>query len=244
MRRIPAFLGEFGLRIRFFAPYVNTICLREPTVVEIEPGDEALFPNAAKYEYVDRVDDYGRGAKARPPDLEVEPTFFAPRAAELQLREIFDVVVAPRKREYGSAKNWSAWPVLTEWVAGDGYDVFAAGAPDSSYDVPCLWAWRFDRFLDASIEAIRGARLVVATDAGIAHLAVACGTPLLIVTYRGLVAPGAVYDSTGRLARPEYWPVRVDEYYEKANHAGIAIETIDGWDKPDDVRTRVAELLS
>ena len=91
---------------------------------------------------------------------------------------------------------------------------------------------------------MRRARLVVATDAGLAHLAVICGVPLLIVTYRGLVAPGPVIDSRGRKARDAYWPVRLAEYYHAANHTGAPIEVVDGWDDVEAVATGAARMLA
>jgi hypothetical protein len=147
------------------------------------------------------------------------------------------VVICPRERRYGSAKNWPHWHMFEDLPG-----VFAAGAPDSSYDVQCPRAWDYARFLDASVEAMRGARLVVATDAGLAHLAVLCGAPLLIITHRGLVAPGPVLDPSGRAMQSAYWPVRLDEYYLSANHTGSPIETVDGWERPERVLERVFQL--
>lgn len=225
MRTIPVFRGELGLKIRYHVPHVATLCQREPCVVEIEPGDEALYPFAAEHIVTERVEDSQRHGS--PPDFRVPETRFRPDPYEPQHVGPVDVVVCPRKREYGAAKNWDGWPELVERLPGN---VFAAGAPDSSYDVDVPRAWDFDRFLDASIEAMRSARLVIATDAGLAHLAVLCGAPLLLVTYRGLVAPGPVIDSRGRVTHKQYWPVRLDEYYRKAAHTGAPIHTVDGWE--------------
>jgi hypothetical protein len=120
---------------------------------------------------------------------------------------------------------------------------FAAGAPDSSYDVDCPRAWDHARFNDAAIEALRSARLCIATDSGNAHLAVLCGTPLLLVTYRGLIAPGPVLDERGRAMQPAYWPVRYQQYYAAANHTGSPIEMIDGWEHPLRVVRRAMNIL-
>jgi hypothetical protein len=131
-----------------------------------------------------------------------------------------DVVVCPRKREYGKGKNWDGWPELTRRLCAEGLSVFAGGAADSSYDVPCVKAWDFGRGLDATIEAMHAARLVVATDAGLAHLAVLCGRPLLMITHaNGLVAPGEFIDERGKATKPEYWPVHLHRYIE-GNHTG------------------------
>jgi hypothetical protein len=42
--------------------------------------------------------------------------------------------------------------------------------------------------------------------------------------------------------QPAYWPVRLDEYYRAANHTGSAIETVDGWERPERVLERVFQL--
>lgn len=238
MRRISAFRGELGLKIRFWIPQVHTLCLREPCEVEIEEGEEALYPAAAETVILPRPPDVTR--HGHPPDLGVERMRFLPEPTVRYGLEP-EVVVCPRWRSYGSQKNWAGWPELVEGLMAAGVDVAAAGAPDSSHPVPCPIAWEHPRFLDASIEMIRAARLVVATDAGLAHLAVLCGTDLLIVTYRGKVAPGPVVASSGKVAREEYWRVRLGHYYREANHAGARIETVDGWESVETVIQAVEE---
>lgn len=233
--RVPVCRAEFGLLVRYHVPWVHGI--RGPKVVEIEEGNEALYPSADRWEIVARgSDDERRGMQKwrRPPGPEAR---FVPEPYVRQDVRA-DVVICPRKRGYGSDKNWPHWHRF-ERLPG----VFAAGAPDSSYDVQCPRAWDHARFLDASIEALRSARLCIATDAGLAHLAVLCGTPLLLITYRGLVAPGPVRDADGRVMQPAYWPVRMEEYYHRANHTRSLIETVDGWEYPERVVRRVSELL-
>jgi hypothetical protein len=239
LRTIPAFRGEFGLKLRYWVPQVHTLCLREPSRVEVEEGEEALFPAAASWVDVARAEDDSR--RGSPPDLGVPETRFVP---EPWARRCIhpDIVVCPRRREYGSAKNWDGWPDLVSTLSGS-HDVFAAGAPDSSYEVPCPTAWTHKRFLDASIEAMRNAKLVIATDAGLAHLAVLCGAPLLLVTYRGLVAPGPVIDSRRRKVHDQYWPVRLSEYYGKANHTGAPINVMDGWESPEAVADEAVRIV-
>jgi hypothetical protein len=232
---IPAFKGEFGLKLRYHVPRVYA--LGAGHVIEIEAGEEALYPLAKEWRVVPRGNDdrrYGPGA-THPGKAEQR---FVP---EPYVRQgvAADVVICPRKRNYGAQKNWPHWFHLS-CLPG----VFAAGAPDSSFDVDCPRAWDYARFLDASIEALRSARLCIATDAGLAHLAVLCGTPLLIITYRGLVAPGPIMSFTGRMIKPAYWPVKFDEYYAEANHTGSPIELIDGWEHPERVVERVLELTA
>lgn len=233
MRHVPAWPGEFGLKVYSYVPQVHTVCLESPTPVEIEEGEEALFPAAEYYMVAERVDDSER--HGAPPDLGVEPTRFVPEPHVSQLAQSPDIVVCPRWREYGSEKNWEGWNKLTSDLRLDGYEVHAAGAPDSSKPTPCLRAWDYDRFLDASIEMMLEADLVVATDAGLAHLAVLCGADLLVVTYEGRVAPGPVIDSQGNIAREAYWtagwgPDEDCNRFEDANHRGARIEYVDGWE--------------
>jgi hypothetical protein len=150
------------------------------------------------------------------------------------------VVICPRARSYGSSKNWPHWNAL-ESLPG----VFAAGAPDSSANVACPRAWDYGRFLDASIEAMRSARLVVATASGLSVLAILCGVPLLLITYRGLVAPGAQLDRERRVLQRAYGPVSdlMRRFYNPTNHRGVPIYEVDAWDQPELVVNRVRELL-
>lgn len=229
---VPVFRGEFGLKLRFHVPYVYA--LGAVPVVEIEEGEEALYPLAREWRIVPRAkDDSRHGGPGRLYPIQR----FQPEPHVSQKIKA-DVVICPRKRAYGAEKNWPHWDTLTDLP-----NAFAAGAPDSSYDLSIPRAWDFWRFLDASIEAMRSCRLVIATDAGLAHLAVLCGAPLLLITYRGLVAPGPVIDSGGHVVRSEYWPVKLQDYYLEANHLNAPIETIDGWEYPERVRSRALEIL-
>lgn len=235
MNVLPVYRGEFGWKIMRHVPQAMTLCLREPTVVEIEDGEEALYPAADSWAIVPRdTDDKDR--RVRPHDLNVNLTRFVPRPYREQDVEC-DIVVCPRKREYGAEKNWPHWPRLVSMLRIRGAKVFAGGAPDSSYDVPCHLAWEHRRFLDATIEAMLSARLVIATDAGLAHLAVLCGRPLLLITYHGLVAPGPVRNVHGKKVLAEYWPAGQGPAtegcrFEAANHTGSDITKLSAWDDP------------
>jgi len=88
------------------------------------------------------------------------------------------------------------------------------------------------------------ADLVVASDSGLAHLAILCGRPLLLLSHNGKVAPGPVINSKGRQAAAQYWPIRMDEYYHAANHKGAPIyECSTAWDEPATVRLLIESLL-
>lgn len=255
---------EFGLKLIGHVPAVHAI---RPDVCYIERGEQALYPSAARWIEVDRQEDDRRRnnyakdsgtsafeavARARFPNAEIlKPEHgwpkkrFVPEPFMEQLPGLaVDVMVCPRMRSYGAEKNWPHWVDLTRRLMAEGLKVFAGGAADSSYDVPCPKAWDYERELDATIEAMHAARLVVATDAGLAHLAVLCGRPLLMITHAdGLVAPGSVNDEHGRAMEPAYWPVKMHRYRE-ANHTGSSIVVVKhAWDDPDLVLTRTMEGL-
>jgi hypothetical protein len=109
--------------------------------------------------------------------------------------------------------------------------------------MPCPTCWDYPRFLDATIEAMLAARVVVATDAGLAHLAVLCGRPLVLIAYGGgLVAPGPVLDGE-RQTMPAYWPIRLEKYYHAANHMHAPIRVVPhGWERPEDVLAAALEM--
>jgi hypothetical protein len=265
---VPPFRGELGLMVRYHVPAVRA--LPRPVVVCHEPGLEALYPDCDRILVDQRPDQerrdlytkdgdalqYWRGELLRrhpggrvvAPDRSKEwaEERFVPEPHVRQDVPAPDIVVCPRCREYGAEKNWPAWPALTDALLGEGLHVFAAGARATSVDVGTPAAWDYPRELDASIEAMRSAQLVIATDAGLAHLAVLCGAPLLLIGYGGgLVAPGAVTNERGRVVGEKYWPIRLDRYYHAANHTGspIAMEP-HGWEDPGRVVARALEMLA
>ena len=139
-----------------------------------------------------------------------------------------DVVVCPRKREYGKDKNWQHWHSLVDTLMLHGLSVFAAGHPNASYNsLSCKCAWSpdmGDRYLDNSIAAMLRAKIVLATDGGLAHLALMCGKPLLLISHgEGLVADGV--DDVGK----PYWPIKLERFV-KENHCDAPIWVVyDAW---------------
>lgn len=260
MRIALPFRGEFGLLVRYHLPAVHAMA---PDIACIEPGCEALFPSAGQHLVVARNDDdrrrdlfskdaaflteFRRQLRAQYPGAELLETYegmpeawFAPEPrVRAGLRP--DVVVCPRRRRYGSAKNWPHWTLLTLALRDAGLGVFAAGAPESSASVPSHAAWHHARHLDATIEAMLAARLVIATASGLAVLALLCGRPLLLITAGGLVAPGPVVNEHGRVMEPRYGPVPRGRLLDPVNHLGAPIHEVDGWDNPGRV---VAESLA
>lgn len=241
MTTVPVVRAEFGLLVRYHVPWVHA--LPGPKRVEIEEGNEALYPSAAEHIIVERGnDDARRGLPGwAPPKGAPEARFVPEPTVRVGLGP--DVVICPRKRSYGPNKNWDGWGYLLHQLGQSGFSVFAAGAPDSSDDVDCPAAWEHERFLDASIEAMLAAKLVISTDAGLAHLAMLCGAPLLLITHEGLVAPGPVVTTDGRVAQDQYWPVRLDEYYHAANHTHAPIHVSRDWLYPKEVRNAALGVL-
>lgn len=229
---IPAWRHEFGLKLRYHVPFVHS--LGTGHVVEIEEGEEALYPLADEWRVVPRAADRERTAN---PEREVPISWFTPQPYEPQGVSA-DVVICPRMREHGAGKNWPGWLELAGLPGA-----FAAGAPDSSFEVDCPRAWDHPRFLDATIEAMLSARLVIATTSGLSLLAVLCGRPLLLVTYRGLVAPGPIVHADGRVLRSAYRTVPLDRYYHPMNHRGTPIHVVDGWEDPSRVTRAVERIL-
>lgn len=272
MKIVLPFRGEFGIMVRYHVPAVAAI--ERPVLVCHEPGLEALYPSCDRL-IVDRKKDAERRwtydhdkdfvrmwkkrlSQSYPTARFITPDDrdprrkehrFVPEPWEPQRGDALapDVVICPRKREYGPAKNWPGWRPLAGALKAEGLRVFSAGAKETSYRKLGVdeRAWDYERTLDATIEAMRAARLVIATDAGLAHLAVLCGAPLLLVGANGgRVAPGQPTDGDGKPQAPEYWPIRIEEYYRAANHTGAMIEVAGhGWSQPAAVVARCLELV-
>jgi ADP-heptose:LPS heptosyltransferase len=256
MRVVLPFRGEFGIKIFWYVPAVHAI--PGPKVVYGEEGQEALYPSAEEFIPVARKGDdgkrrnhyhtdgafvreiaaqarerFGPNAKLLKPTDRVPRARFIPRPVETYgIRA--EVVVCPRWRRYGASKNWDAWPWLVDRLIEKGVDVFAAGHEESSYDVDCPAAWAYERDIDATLEAMHSAKVVVATDAGLAHLAVLAGRPLLMVVHEeNRIAPGPSSDENGRVMDPEYGPVKIERFLE-ANHTGSEIKLLShSWLDPE-----------
>lgn len=235
---IEAFRGEFGLRIRYHVPQVHALLQVKPQPVQLERGLEALYPLASEYVYVDSPRDDERHGS--PQTVYHEEARFIPQPFVMQ-GVTARVCIAPRGRTYGQSKNWHHWHTLFDLPG-----VFAVGSVDASQDVDCPAAWDFNRRqLDATIEAINSCELVVASDSGIAHLAMLCGKPLLMLTDHGRVAPGPVINSAGHKVQERYWHVRFDEYYHTANWQNAPIyQAPYAWEEPYTVREMVEDLLA
>lgn len=234
---IPAFTGEFGLRVRYHVPTVHALLGKSPQAVQIEHGMEALYPRATEHIIVASPKDqdrHGPAVKVGAAEERFVPQPFVTQGVTAR------VCIAPRGRGYGAGKNWHHWHLLADLPG-----VFALGTKASSQSVECPAAWDFNRReLDATIEAINACQLVVASDSGIAHLAMLCGKPLLLLSHHGKVAPGPVIDSRGKQAHAEYWPIRMDKYYISANWKNAPIHQCPtAWDEPASVHDMIKDIL-
>ena len=270
MIAVAPFRAELGIMIRYHVPAVYA--LPRPLVVCHEPGLEALYPDCKRILVPSRQDDaryYSDEAfigewtaRLRREYSDVRTIDrnaanpekrFVPKPYAWQIwrtwrgRGGIDFVICPRRRKFGAGKNWNGWSHVSRSLREEGRTVFAAGAKETSFtNVPHDdAAWNYARPLDASIEAMRQARLVIATDTGLAHLALLVGVPLLLIgSSGGLVAPGPATDDAGKVVAPKFWPVRMNEYYHKANHKNVRIVFMpNGWEAPREVARRAMQLV-
>lgn len=273
MKIIAPFRGEFGIKIYAHVPAVYAIQEPYVACIErgegaLYPGAESWEVVPRRDDDTRARNDYKRdGERQFQTDLDarlrkkypgaeivrfrraadVPRERFIPRPHEPQDVGDVDVVIAPRWRYYGHNKNWPHWGWLAERLAAEGANVFIAGAPDSSFPIdPSVGArsWDYDRFLDATLEAMHSADVVVATDAGLAHLAVLAGRPLIMITHAdGLVAPGPNTDEHGNITEPEFWKVRMYRYTE-GNHTGSPLDILHhAWFDPLKVLTETLRRL-
>jgi len=257
-RRIKVFLpyrGEFGFICMMHAPQVKAY--HGLKAVFIEPGMEALYPDCG-YMYVPVRPDRLRRARIEKAWLDrlvkgsklaldegvvhefVEPDPKAPReyftpvpftSPSNDVPSVIDVVVCPRKREYGEDKNWMHWMELVEVLVKNNLSTFAVGHPDTSFRLEgCRTAWdkgMGERYLDTTIAAMLRAKLVVATDNGLAHLALMCGRPLALISH----GEGYVADGVDDVGTP-YWKIKLDRYKQE-NHLGAPVFVIHNcWHTP------------
>ena len=96
-----------------------------------------------------------------------------------------DVVFSYRKRKMASCKNTSPklYKHTLRMLKNRGYTTGIVGAKSSSGETENIdyRAWDYDNEDDATVEMMQNAKLVIATNTGIAHLAILLGVPLMLV---------------------------------------------------------------
>jgi len=250
------FRGEFGHLIMWHAPNVNAH--EGKKIVCCEHGQESLFSDVTEYIFVDpRPEDVKKTANAHSYDKkffeelqdkhgkrfpgakfvrpagefnESHPKKYVSYQPNKKYDIECDIVVCPRKRILAPDRNWEHWNALTKKLKAAGYAVCAAGSPTASYKTPCVKAWSYERFLDATIEAIQKSKLVICTDSGLAHLAVQCGKPILMITFNGQPGPKTK------------WQVKWNRY-NLENHTNSPIKSIDAWNNLDLVFNTATSMI-
>lgn len=266
MRIVLPFRGELGIVIRFHVPAIAA--LAGDVLVCHEAGMEALYPDRRRVIVSQKADD-GRGWTVKMdreyvgglrdglaelhPGAEFISTDgrdaddvrrFVPQPHVEQGVQPCDVFVAPRLRAGPpvlEARNWDRWPEMCRLLGDEGLTLFVGGTAATSYEVDgddC--AWSYPRTLDACIEAMHRSKVVVATDSGLAHLAMLCGRPLVLIgADGGRVAPGRRTDEDA-----PYWKIRLEHYYRAANHMNAPIKLVpDGWAHPDAMLRAVEDVI-
>lgn len=263
-RVVLPFRGEFGIKLMRHVPVVHAMSGKK--IVCCEPGEDALYPSAAQVIYcsrkkdAERRDQYSKDAEYVEDmkhkmaemfpraslvmtDVGMPKAYFKPKPRKFAIcgtidgTKDIDVLICPRRREYGKEKNWPHWQSLADELSDRGLKVAAAGAPDSSVEVHGVaktWKCSPGMTLDTAIDAMNRSKVVVATCAGLAHLAMWCGAPLLLISYgkEGLVAPGPARLGDGTIAHERYWPIKTERYAEQ-NHLGASFQVLtDSWDHP------------
>lgn len=270
--------GEFGLKICYHVPAVHALEGPKIVAIEegeeaLYPSADGFDyvtspPDSTRRGFTSRLDDLrGLAQEARGrlgQNIEMVSTStrmprerFIPEPVTLPpefrrrwtRREPIDVFLAPRRRDYGSSKNWDAWPEVAGALVADGSRVFAGGREETSYRMPegVEVAWAYANPLDVTIAALRLSRVIVTTDAGLAHLAVLCGRHVLMVVSgpEGRTAPGPVVDATGRVMLRQYGPVQWERYEEAgAETGGTVTPVLEGWELPGRVLHRIRSRLA
>lgn len=249
--------GEFGHLLMWHAPTVNAH--EGKKIVCCEKGQEGLFPNVISHILVNpRPEDIRKTANAHSYDKDLferiiknqkkkfpdakfvtplgefkshSPRKYLVYQPHIKQNINCDVVVCPRKRELAPDRNWEYWSDLTKKMQDNNLAVFAVGSPDASFNVPCKKAWSYDRFFDATLEAILSSKLVICTDSGLAHLAVQCGKPILMITFNGQPGPKTK------------WKVKWNRY-NLENHLNSIIKSVDGWNDIDLVFKTAIQMLN
>jgi len=239
MRLYLPYRSEFGFVCMVHAPQVHA----DPheKIVCCEPGYEALYPSASAFVEVPARKCYDDRREWREPEMEagiircypdakhIACDFAAPRR-QFKPEPLVsyaidcDVVIVPRRRDYGGSRNWPHWLRACELLKAAGLKVFAAGSADASENVNCESAWDYARNIDASLSAMRTAKLVLCGATGFMHLAVMAACPVSVIAHGdGLESP-----STDRR-------INFDWLLEQ-NHMGVEVERIrDGWHDPEGV---------
>jgi hypothetical protein len=145
------------------------------------------------------------------------------------------VLVAPRYRQHGQHRNFAHWEEVTQRLVRLGLSVGLLGAKETSTDSEAVptrnKAWMKPDNLSTTLWWMQRAKLVLATDSAMAHLAVLAQAPLKVI----YAEPGV------EAGKPEWpWALPHMKAHAKAHCEAI----LHGWDDPSHVVDVVAGYLA
>jgi hypothetical protein len=111
---------------------------------------------------------------------EVITARFVPRIVPRHLAT--DVVITPRLRAVHTERNLGFWQEVVDGLKAHGLSVGAVGQKDTSLSLSNvdINSWDFEG-IDACIEMMQNAKIVVAQNTGLAHLAVFLEAPMIMM---------------------------------------------------------------
>lgn len=100
-----------------------------------------------------------------------------------------DILIAPRFRHgrYESM-NYQWWPDIANDLLNDGYITALIGKEETSYpiyDNRLLKSWEIEDNVDCIVDLINNTGVVITSNSGIAHLAILCQAPLVMIGHEG-----------------------------------------------------------
>lgn len=144
------------------------------------------------------------------------------------------ILVAPRHRAHGEARNYPHWNRVVQDLRACGYTVGVLGTKETSAPVENIPldhnAWSHEDNLGVTLHWMSKAKMVIATDSGMAHLAVLTGAPLLVL-----------YELRGKLPGPEGWPWILP--HMQAHALAFCEPVLGAWSDPKVVQDAVLKAV-
>ena len=112
---------------------------------------------------------------------------FAPKIVSRGLE--VDVVLTPRKRSFHTERNLAFWQEILNGLKDRGLSIGAVGRKDTSFHLTGIDinSWDYDG-IDACIEMMQNAKIILAQNCGLAHLAIFLRTPMIMMrTGNGMI---------------------------------------------------------
>jgi hypothetical protein len=145
-----------------------------------------------------------------------------------------DIVVAPRCRKHGINRNFAHWQEVCDVLSSSGHTIGLIGVKEASLDVQgvseAYKSWNYEENLSVTLQMMNHARLTLATDSAMAHLAVLNQTPVYVI-----------YDKPGREAGHPEWPWTIP--HMEAHAVAEVKPILFGWTSPETVVSCVLESI-